>query len=199
MNMFNDDESTVSLADFMIETEGRDFGYLSSLIYLAALEVDIDPVMAFDGFGEYLIRKESIEDRELFDENEHISRYYARYESQLPYPPERILNRLGLVIVDDIGIGKFADFLVRIDYKEGDEPMNKRRFARVKIASEYIMDALGFPDKTTILACDGSGLLDTGILEFLIENPELEAVPEGARAPLVNPVFERVSFNWGID
>lgn len=75
--------------------------------------------------------------------------------------------------------------------------------AIVRVASKCMLDAIGFPEGTRVVAARVD-LFNSGCVELVVEHDDLPDSPEGFTIPVVNPLFEEVrSLNrfvsWGID
>lgn len=67
--------------------------------------------------------------------------------------------------------------------------------ARVHVSMELLVDVLKFPSDTKIL---GAGVVKDGVVELIVEHPDLLAVSDLDELPLVTPKYSLtwVKFQW---
>lgn len=67
--------------------------------------------------------------------------------------------------------------------------------AKLRISREYLLDALGIPSATWILAT----ALDETTIELLVQNNDIPDIKEGENIPVANPVIHiEKTFDWGL-
>lgn len=82
-----------------------------------------------------------------------------------------------------------------------------RRLGRVRVSTDLILEALGFPEGTMIIACYGERAGHPGDVDFIVHHNDLPKTPEGGEAIEINPHLtithedapkHWIDFSWGL-
>lgn len=81
-----------------------------------------------------------------------------------------------------------------------------KNLARVRLSTDLILQALAFPEGTTVIACDGERAGYPGDIDLIVHHPDLPVTPELAFAPLTTPIHKLINkppsaffeFDWNL-
>lgn len=81
-----------------------------------------------------------------------------------------------------------------------------RRIGLVVVSTHLLLDALAFPEGTTIVACYGEGAAWPGEITLAVEHPDLPITPEGS-SPHLRPTLHvtgprpasYITFDWNLN
>jgi len=82
-----------------------------------------------------------------------------------------------------------------------------RNLGRVRVSTALLVQALGFPEGTEVVACFGERAGYPGDIDLVLEHPDLPPVGEAGEAPELSPTFEIVGpkpasylkVDWGLN
>jgi len=71
------------------------------------------------------------------------------------------------------------------------------KLAKIKVAGEFLNQAMGFPENTKIIRIRNSDE-NENTFEMIVEHPDFNNLETGALIPQIIPVYRQIQFNWNL-